>query len=535
MSNRQPDVAREYARAVLRRAREPLEPRGWAPDWADRPSQYKTYLDAVRLPLPDAALPTVPVAELDRWPTVEGEYTVERVASMLRASYGVMSWRLRITWNHEPGRTRYPQSTWSRGTASGGGLYPLEIYWVSGPSGPLLPGIYQYATGQHSLVRLLAGDVTDRVRAATGYHLDTCATDQFLVVSVAFWRNTFKYGSLGYHLVTQDLGALLGSWELLARAMGAPLRRLLWFNDRTLNELLGLDPRHESVFAVVPLPWRGDAETPPASSSTSGSRVDRPVYERSRSMVRFPMTERVHLASLVTEQNRPVPPAPLATRTATGPAIPLDRPTRLEMGVDAALRSRRSAFGMFAADPALSLDELGHVLAFASAGRRYRTDVKPANGDRAFTRLSIVANRVTGLPSGCYAYDDRRHALLPVGQQTSSLQRHYLLDNYDLDRVGAVVAISGQLESMLAAFGNRGYRILNAEVGAVAQSGCVAAAAAGIGCGTVLGMDHVAMDELLGFGGTDEHGLLFLLLGRPPAAPADMDYRLTAVREAGPL
>jgi len=546
MSNRQLELARGYAEAVFRRAREPMGPPGFTPNWADRPSLYKTYPLVPRLPLPYAPLPTRPVGELDHWPTDEAEYTLETVASMLRASYGLLSWRLRVNWNQDPGRTQYPRSAWARGTPSGGGLYPLEIYWATGPAGPLLPGIYHYATGQHSLVRLLVGDVTDQIRQATGYHADACATDQFLLVSIAFWRNAFKYGDLCYHLVTQDLGALLGCWELVARALGAPLRRLLWFHDRALDELLGLDTRDESVFAVVPLPWRDfhHARQGPEANGQRGTR--RPALERSRKVQRFPRVERVHLASLVTDEIRPAPPptpsvAP-GSATATGPAIPLARPPRLDIGLNAALMSRRSAFGTFAARPAVSVDEVGTVLAFAAAGRRYRTDVKPAAGDLPFTRLSIVANRVDGLAPGGYAYDDRGHVLHPVGPRrppaaglSAFLQRHYLLDNYSLDRVGAVVVVTGRLEEMLTAYGNRGYRILNAEAGAVAQSGCVAAAAAGVGCGAVLGLDTLAVDELLGLDGTNERSLLFLLLGSQPTAEADMDFRLGAPAERGVL
>jgi hypothetical protein len=44
----------------------------------------------------------------------------------------------------------------------------------------------------------------------------------------------------------------------------------------------------------------------------------------------------------------------------------------------------------------------------------------------------------------------------------------------------------------------------------------------------VLGLDTLALDELLGLDGTDERSLLFLLLGSEPAAEADLDYRLGA-------
>ena len=88
--------------------------------------------------------------------------------------------------------------------------------------------------------------MTDRVREALGG--DALGdTDQFLLASVRFWKNSYKYNSFCYHVVTQDLGALLGTWELVARGLGRPLHRALWFADEPLNDLLGLETLDESV------------------------------------------------------------------------------------------------------------------------------------------------------------------------------------------------------------------------------------------------------------------------------------------------
>ena len=74
----------------------------------------------------------------------------------------------------DPGNTdlaalpSYPQANWHRGAASGGGLYPVTVYWVAGAGGPVLPGVYHYAPHQHALRPLLTGDVAGEVRAALG-------------------------------------------------------------------------------------------------------------------------------------------------------------------------------------------------------------------------------------------------------------------------------------------------------------------------------------------------------------------------------
>jgi nitroreductase len=63
-------------------------------------------------------------------------------------------------------------------------------------------------------------------------------------------------------------------------------------------------------------------------------------------------------------------------------------------------------------------------------------------------------------------------------------------------------------------------------VGAVVQTAYLAAGAADLGCGAVLGFDNVAIDEIVGLDRTDERTFLFLLLGHERTDPADYDYRL---------
>ena len=148
-------------------------------------------------------------------------------------------------------------ATYARGTANGGGLYPLEFYWVSGPSTPQVPGIYHWNTNSGALQRLLAGDVTPDVRAALS---GTADTDQFLLVTVKYWKNAFKYNSFTHHVVTSDLGSATEvlRWSgLVAPSEGRPVH--MWFDSEILDGMLGLDPVEETVLAVIPLP-QGELE-----------------------------------------------------------------------------------------------------------------------------------------------------------------------------------------------------------------------------------------------------------------------------------
>jgi len=533
-------VVTAYVESVFRRGREPMEPVGFVPDFADQPSRHKTYLGVRRFPLPPGTgRPLAPAADvLFREPSADQGplWTTDALATLLRLSYGVLDRRLRVSWNQDSHvRVLYPEALWGRGTASGGGMYPLEVYWVAGPGGPMTPGVYHYSTAHHGFERLLAGDLTDEVRAACSGGAGTA--DGFLVVTVRFWKNSFKYNSFCYHVVTQDAGALLGCWELIARGMGRRLTRVLWFDDERVNGLLGLDTEQESTLAVVPLA----CAEPPALPSADGLRavapretgplIDWPSFERSARTFTFEQVQEVHRAVLDDRRDRPEPAVArslVPVPPAGGDHVKLPAPLLDRMGGDLGrtLRERRTSFGSFVRSRPLGLDELGTVLAGTASGRRYLSDVVP--DDVGLTGLYVLANRVSGLAGGTYRYDPDGHRLrvareMPLAQM---LQRNYYLSNYNLEQVGAVLAISGRLRSTLDAYGSRGYRVLNSEVGALAQTSYTAAAALGVGCGVVLGFDNLSIDEAVGLDDGDERTFLFVLLGHERADRADFDYRL---------
>src|ERR1041384_284581 len=143
---------------ILHRNRIPMPPADFEPNWADKPRQAKHYPGALSFPLPDGE------------PSVDGDtFTSAALGAMLRDSYGITGRRLAIQANTDVhGYPWYARANWSRGTASGGGLYPCSVYWIAGPGAGIAPGVYHYGIRQHAMQRLLAGDVTQTVRDALG-------------------------------------------------------------------------------------------------------------------------------------------------------------------------------------------------------------------------------------------------------------------------------------------------------------------------------------------------------------------------------
>ncbi|MEV6693859.1 SagB family peptide dehydrogenase [Micromonospora sp. NPDC051196] len=537
------DIVRDYTESVFRRARVPMEPLNYEVNWSDQPSRHTAYPGASRLPLPTRLPELASLRDLltGNSPAPVGGWSMARLSTLLRLSYGVLERRMTVNWNQDiTARSHFENAVWGRGTASGGGMYPVEVYLVAGASAPVLPGVYHYDTGRHVLQRLLVGDVSDSIQAGLAAPE---GADSFLVASLRFWKNSFKYNSFCYHVVTQDLGALLGSWELLASALGVPLRRLLCFDPEPMDRLLGFDSDQQSVFAVVPLQWSADpagTRDPAVPTRVGDGGVTPPVqvhyaaHERSKRVQQFPAVTAVHRAAadtpatvdptaVVDAAPRPLPGEPVA--------LPEPRLDLLDRPLSTVLATRSSSFGRFRRPPELTVADLGTTLAFATAGRPQPADAGLPADAPALTRLWVFANHLDGLPAGGYAYCAQRHALLPAAPEpdvgmSAFLQQQYFLTNYTMAQVGAVLAISGRLDAVLDAYGPRGYRILNAEIGAVAQRVYCATTAQQVGCGAVLGFDNVSMDDALGLSGTDERTVLFLLIGRNSDAVANLEYRL---------
>jgi SagB-type dehydrogenase family enzyme len=515
-----------YTQRVFRRFREPMEPEGFAPDWDDQPSRHKFYEHAPLLPLP-IPLETAHASlgeSLKRLAHTGSGQTPEltwEVLSTILGAYCVNARRTQLTWGDDSStRLVASHAVWGRATASGGGMYPAEAYIVMGPGTPVLPGIYHHNTAYHGLARLSVGDVTGHIRDAIRDErmgVPNC----YLIATARFWKSSFKYHNFAYHLITQDVGALLGSWRILVSAAGLSSATTLWFNEQQVDQILDLDTRDESAFAVLSFRWpaAGAPSGREAEAGTPRSTLSRVVrarlapWERSGSIRRFPEVETVHAAALV----GPAPRPPSSDR----PRI-LQHPSPasgllMEADLRQCFRERRSSFGLFTSSPPLEPGVLATVLWACAMAAQAPTDVTLPR-----TRLWVLANAVAGVKPGVYNYDGSREQLvclqeLDVG---ALLQRLYALDNYNMTQVAAVVVISGFLDEARRRYGDRGYRMLNLEVGAVAQTAYLAAAATGIGCGAVLGIDNVAVDELLGIASSGENSLLFVLLGheRPGAA-----------------
>ncbi|WP_246219996.1 SagB family peptide dehydrogenase [Phytoactinopolyspora halotolerans] len=544
-------TALDYARRMFERQRVPLPPFGFTVDWADQPSKHKLYLDAPRLPLPApfADLPPTDMNSAARRAAAPPGDTMPDLATLAAAlgCYSLTGRRTEPNWNEDSSRKLASQSAvWSRPTPSGGGMYPAESYLVVGDDGPLPAGLYHYATAQHSLDRLAVGSRCAELTRATGV-----AAQLYLVGSLRFWKNAFKYNSFSYHVVTQDMGALLGSWRLVLAAHGLAVEPLLWFDEDLVSGAIEVDGQTEAPFVVLPLGAHRPVTDDETDGETDHKAVDETgdepstrllplsrgephrVWERSARVRTFPLVEEVHAAALVGDEPRPEPGVASAGAIAPAEGEEISLPPGTDpadLDLAASLQRRHSSFGLLSAQPPLSVADLGWVLSVTARIGAGGTDVAPAGPhgrSHPWTRLWVLANQVDGLEQRGYAYDADSHRLIagaPV--DFAELQRYYALTNYSVREAAALVVITGRLRPLVHAYGGRGYRMLSIEVGQNAQALYLAATARRLGVGAVLGVDNLAVDEMLGIDDTDENSMLFALIGHERGPRAGYDHTI---------
>jgi len=522
--------AHEYVDAVVRRSREGMPPYGFVPNWGDAPRPTKFYpdLDVYKLPAPGAPSARDGSPRLqDAFDTPEqlshAGFTIASLSEMLADSYGRIARRIEINANEDVDKVQsYRLARFSRGTASGGGLYPVSIYWVAGKRASVEPGLYYYSSTQHGIQRLISGDVSGQVTAAlqtAGHQADFQDTDQFLLLGLKFWQNAFKYNNFSYHATTMDIGTLVQTWRMWAAARGQEIRPAFWFDEPRLGELIGVREEDEAILAVVPLAWDGGAVEGAPAAAEVRSRTAHTDSERSKEVLRFDMLQAIHADTAAGARHRPAPAAVAPARALpprTPASVPLECAGFGDTTLRQAIRTRRSSFGKFAANRPVSSAELGALLAAAEAGAGLPCDIF----DQSATGLSLVkfhvfVNHVAGVEPGSYEYDPltRKLALITAGATGNFLQRNYFLNNYNVEQAGAVIVPTIRVDALIDAIGSRGYRLASALTGAVAQAVYTAAAGLGVGCGAALGFDNVSYMEELGLTETREVPLLILMVG----------------------
>jgi SagB-type dehydrogenase family enzyme len=473
---------RAYAERVFRRCdgADEVIPADHRQDGADAPARFRTYPGQFRIALPG---PAHLQQQFDAARAAAGEQPqLAQLSLLLYLMLAPLRRKVDLNWNFSEPNIGFLQQEFGRGTASGGGLYPTQVYLVAGAGGALPPGVYHYCVAEHALVALRLGRYEASLAAALG---SDAVHPYYLVLAPDFWTNCHKYHNFGIHVCSQDTGALLAAVQMGCDTLGIAQRSTTIFDDAGVNAVIGVDGEHETAFAVAALGLPRQSATEAASGALGP--VAQPWQKSRRVRIAPELSEVAQLSKL----DARLLPQHLQDSHAgpwTPPAADGCVEARLRSALPSVLQARRSAWGSLYAEQPVSAAQLLELLGFV--WRRAGPEHAPLREALPLGSLGLVVqvNRGGDLACGAYRYDPAAHALQALqGAALAHWQTTYAGHNYNIDEAGCALFVTGDLDAVMAQYGARGYRLLNACVGLVSQLCYVGASALRLDCGVVLG------------------------------------------------
>ena len=204
------------------------------------------YKNFAPIPLPDTLAPMprafadIVRARVTPRACAPAPLTLEQLRTVLYCAYGETRDNRDNPYVHRPFRS----------VPSGGGLYPLELYFYQrGDVAGLAPGIYHYSPALNALHFVKPGNFDDALAHGLVEFQSGLARQLSVVVFITalFQRSVFKYRNKGYRFCLLEAGHVAQNLNLSATALGLGVINIGGFFDRRIDALLGLDGIHHSI------------------------------------------------------------------------------------------------------------------------------------------------------------------------------------------------------------------------------------------------------------------------------------------------
>jgi SagB-type dehydrogenase family enzyme len=430
-------------------------------DWANMPNPFRRYEGAPLLELPaEPPAPETPALEV-----------LHGVSGATAAGDGPAFLSQLLFHSAAISASKRVPSTGDqyalRVNPSSGNLHPTEFHFLTRGLLQWHDGLYHYLPNGHRAEQRALGDLE-------GALAGRLAPIVFVLTSIA-WREAWKYRSRAYRYCLHDIGHAWQALALAAQAMGCDSFATGHFEDDEVAEICRLG---EDEWPMLIVELRGGsipARDPKALTACEtvwyGGRANR----LSPETIAYPPIDAIHaatkLGNLVSLGISAADPAP---RSSGEIALPGAASSRRPFGET--VRMRRSALDFRGGTLSMSLPQLSAILGAA---------VRPLAADFAtgrFVQLYLYAHRIDGLAPGVYRLWPERGELEQVRSGDQRVAAAGLSLGQDLAG-NACVAFSmiGDLERATRAHGDRGYRYVHFEAGAIGHRLYLAAEALGLG------------------------------------------------------
>lgn len=470
-------------------------------DWPNQPLPFKIYRDLESTLLPRDGTP-ITAGLLEALSASSAPLDGESIPDL-----GLLA---RILYFSAGITKRMPYSggeIFFRAAACTGALYHIDLYLVCGDLPGLEAGVYHFGPHDFGLVQLRKGDYRRALVEASGGESAITDAPVTVVLADTHWRNAWKYGARAYRHAFWDSGTLLSNLLAAASGAGLPARVVMSFLDKEVHLLLGLEEEKESVIGLISLgrvPGQEVGETPPMAP------LNLPTEPLSPKMVEYPAVYGFHKSSSLesVEEVKGVRDGMPAGQSRQMVEKLVLLPRGGEELEDRTLEEtivRRGSTRVFAHE-AISLEQLSGALEYSSRG--IDADFLSTRGD-TLNELFLIVNAVEGLAPGAYAYDRERHGLELINEGDFRREAGYLGLEQKIPADASVnVYMLTDLNRVLEAYGNRGYRMAELESGVIGGRLYLAAYGTGFGASGLTFYD----DEVINFFGPRAKGLSVMFL-----------------------
>jgi SagB-type dehydrogenase family enzyme len=456
-------------------------------DWRNQPDSFRSYEGAPSIDLPRepgfpdtgtfatiAALAekTEPPSEVESEHGEKIVFDLAWLSRLLRHSMAVSAWK------KVPGTgARYSL----RVNPSSGNLHPTETYVALRAFTGMEDGLYHYRADRHAIELRSRGAWTQHL--ARALEIPWAAESPLIVgLTSIFWRESWKYGERAYRYCCHDLGHAIMSVLLAARALGLTGGAVAHFSDVRLARAMGLAESDEAPMAFLVFP-------PPKSSVELSAAPVEPVTgipnELSAEEVRYELLLGIHASTVLPEPAGPLPRFSVENFPIVGGDAALPDPLH-DAPLGLTVRKRRSALDFDARTPPMGRGELEQLLDFAT--RDWRADWRgnfcgeTTSIERGadFVSLYLYVHRVRDYEPGVYRWDQANRKLEELHR--GNVQRVAAFLSLEQALAGNscfTVSMIADLGEAARVFGNRGYRYVYFEAGAIGQRLYVGAEALG--------------------------------------------------------
>ena len=426
-------------------------------DWTNMPDPFRHYEGVPVVDLPaDPPVPKTPALEVlegvsGTTPVVDGPTFLSQLlfySAAISASKRVASTRDRYALRVNP---------------SSGNLHPTEFHFLTQGLRRWPNGLYHYRPSAHMAEQRALGN---RELNATG----SLAPIVFVLTSIV-WREAWKYHDRAYRYCLHDIGHAWQALALAARAIGCDSFAVGHFPDDEVAEFCRL---HEDEWPMLIVELRGGSiplgEPDAPGTIWYGGHAN----QLSRKRTAYARIDEIHAATKLSEFAAGVSAAKSAP-TGSG-EIKLPPPASSKLTFGEVARTRRSALDFLGGTRSMSLTQLSVILVAAS---------QPFSADFAgacFIQLYLYSHRVDGLQPGVYRFWPQPAELEHLGYGDQRVAAAGLSLGQDLAGNACMTfSMIGDLERAVRAHGDRGYRYVHFEAGAIGHRLYLAAEALGLG------------------------------------------------------